>query len=151
MQTTCQSNVYLTWIWIYECQKRCDLAHTRHFVNNKVVSVLKNDAMKTYSRVAVKFYVFLISALNGGEQLASCSSRFTLKKTASGTHWREEWVGTQIGLFMVSSRRIPVPTENRTMFQLENLQVDSFCKPRLFLSKSERTQTSNTVFWVVVI
>jgi hypothetical protein len=41
---------------------------------------------------------FLTSALDGGEWLASCLSRFTPEEGTPGTHWIRGWVGLRAGL-----------------------------------------------------
>jgi hypothetical protein len=43
--------------------------------------------MKAYGGVEVKMYVFLTSALAGGEWSASRPYRFTHEESAPGTHW----------------------------------------------------------------
>jgi hypothetical protein len=53
--------------------------------------------MKAYGGVDVQIYVFLTSALVGGEWPASRPSRFTLRGKAPGTHWTGGWVGPRNG------------------------------------------------------
>jgi hypothetical protein len=50
----------------------------------------------------------LISALDGGEWLASGPGRFTLKERASN-HWIGGWVGPRAVLDEVVKRKIPSP------------------------------------------
>jgi hypothetical protein len=55
-------------------------------------------------------HVFLSSALDGGEWLASLPSRFTPGERAPGTHWIGDWVGPRTGLDDVERRKIlPLP------------------------------------------
>jgi hypothetical protein len=49
--------------------------------------------MKTYERVDLQIHIFLISALVGGEWLASCPCRFTPGEEVPCTHWTVGWVG----------------------------------------------------------
>jgi hypothetical protein len=58
----------------------------------------KHYDMKTYRGVDVWIQVFLISALVGGEWLASCPCRFTPGERAPGTHWIGGWVDPRAGL-----------------------------------------------------
>jgi hypothetical protein len=57
--------------------------------------------MKAYGGVDVlaQIYIFLISALAGGEWSASRPCRFT-----PGTQWIEGWVGRRAGLIHVEKR-----------------------------------------------
>jgi hypothetical protein len=50
-------------------------------------------------------YIFLTSALFGGEWSASRPSRFTPGKRASGTHWLGDWVGPRAGIDDVEKRK----------------------------------------------
>jgi hypothetical protein len=49
--------------------------------------------MKAYGGVDVEIYIFLASALVGGERSASRPGRFTPREGAPGTHWTGGWVG----------------------------------------------------------
>jgi hypothetical protein len=54
--------------------------------------------MKTVGGVDVLIHVFLTSALDGGEQSASSSGRFTPGERTPGNHWIGGWVGARTGL-----------------------------------------------------
>jgi hypothetical protein len=58
--------------------------------------------MKTYWGVEVYLHVFLISALDEGEWLASRPGRFTPRERAAGTHQVRGWVSPRASLDMVS-------------------------------------------------
>jgi hypothetical protein len=51
----------------------------------------------------------LISALEGGEWLASRHGRFTPKERVLGTYWIGGWVGPRAVLDAVVKRKIPSP------------------------------------------
>jgi hypothetical protein len=70
--------------------------------------------MKTYGGVDILIYVFLPSALDGGEWSASRPGRFTAGERAPGTHWIGGWVGPRAGLNDVEKRKIFDPTGTRT-------------------------------------
>jgi hypothetical protein len=61
--------------------------------------------MKTYGGVDVYIYVFLTSALVGGEWSSSRSGRFTPGERAPGTHWIGGWVGPKAGLDDMEKRK----------------------------------------------
>jgi hypothetical protein len=61
--------------------------------------------MKAYGKVDVQFYIFLNSALAGGEWSASRPIRFTPDERAPGTHWIEGWVDPRAGLEDVEKRK----------------------------------------------
>jgi hypothetical protein len=50
-------------------------------------------------------HIFFISALVGGEWLASLLGHFTLWEGAPDTHWKRGWVGTRPGLDVVKKRK----------------------------------------------
>jgi hypothetical protein len=54
--------------------------------------------MKAYVGVDVQIYIFLTSALDGGESSASRPGRFTPGEIAPGTHWIGSWVDPRTGL-----------------------------------------------------
>jgi hypothetical protein len=49
--------------------------------------------MKAHGGVDVQKYIFMTSAVVGGEWSASCPCRFTLEERAPDTHWIRSWVG----------------------------------------------------------
>jgi hypothetical protein len=61
--------------------------------------------MKAYVGADVYIHIFLTLALAGGEWSASCASRFTPGKRASGTHWIGGWVNPRAGLDNVEKRK----------------------------------------------
>jgi hypothetical protein len=69
--------------------------------------------MKAYGGVDVKIYIFLTSALAGGEWSASRPGRFTF-----GTHWIGGWVEPRVGLDDVD--KILGPTVTRTPVPLSS-------------------------------
>jgi hypothetical protein len=73
--------------------------------------------MKTYGGVDVQIYVFLTSALVGGEWSASRPSRLTPWERTTGTHWIEGWVGPRTGL------------ERRKILPLPGLKLRTFGRP----------------------
>jgi hypothetical protein len=76
--------------------------------------------MKAYGGVFVEIYIFLTSALVGGEWSASLSSRFTPGEIAHDTHWIGGWVGPRAGLDDV---------EERKFLTLSGLDLRPFCRP----------------------
>jgi hypothetical protein len=50
-------------------------------------------------------YIFLTSALFGGERSVSRPGRFTPGERASGTHWIGGWVGPRAGLDATDKRK----------------------------------------------
>jgi hypothetical protein len=58
-----------------------------------------------YEGVHVELHVFLITALDGGEQSASCARCFTPTENAPGTHWIGDWVGSRASLDMVAKKK----------------------------------------------
>jgi hypothetical protein len=65
-------------------------------------------------------WIFLTSALGGGEWSASRSCRFTPGERASGTHWLGGWVGPRAGLDNVEKRKfLPLP----------RLELRPLCRP----------------------
>jgi hypothetical protein len=56
-----------------------------------------------------EFYIFLTSALVGGEQSASCPGHFTRGERAPGTDWMGAWVGPRTGLDKMDERKIFPP------------------------------------------
>jgi hypothetical protein len=66
--------------------------------------------MKAYGRVDVEIYIFLTSALAGGERSASRPSHITHRERATGTHWTGGWVGPRARLDDVKNRKfLPSP------------------------------------------
>jgi hypothetical protein len=63
--------------------------------------------------VDVWIHVFLISALAGGEWLASRPGRFTPGNLAPRTHWIGGWMGPRAGLDDVEKRKF-LATGTRT-------------------------------------
>jgi hypothetical protein len=61
--------------------------------------------MKTYGAVDVYIHIFLISALAGGEWLASRPGRFTPGERAAGNHWIGGKVDPRAGLDDVERRK----------------------------------------------
>jgi hypothetical protein len=62
--------------------------------------------MKTYGGMDVEIYVFLTSALVGGEWSASRPGHFNPRGNISGTQWIGSWVGPRAGLDDVDEREI---------------------------------------------
>jgi hypothetical protein len=54
-------------------------------------------------------WAFLISALDGCEWSASCTSHFTLRERAPDNHWTGVWVSSSAGLDAVVNRKSPDP------------------------------------------
>jgi hypothetical protein len=61
--------------------------------------------MKAYGGVGVLIYIFLTSALVGGEWPASRPCRFTPGERAPDTHWIGGWVDPRAGLDDVEKRK----------------------------------------------
>jgi hypothetical protein len=76
--------------------------------------------MKAYGGVDVYIYVFLTSALTGGEWSASRPCRFTPGERAPGAYWVGEWVGPKTGLNVV---------EKKQFLTLLGLELRPFCVP----------------------
>jgi hypothetical protein len=55
------------------------------------------------------------SALDGGEWSASRPGRFTPRERAPGTRWIGGWVGPGAVLDAMVKRKLPSPSENRTL------------------------------------
>jgi hypothetical protein len=66
---------------VYEVKVKLSLCLTKH------------HAMEAYWELRYSSTHSLISALDGGEWLASRPGRFTPKERAPGTHWIGDWVG----------------------------------------------------------
>jgi hypothetical protein len=61
----------------------------------------------------IKLYTFLISTLNGGKWLYSCSGRFIPAGTAAGTHWLGLCNGSRAGLDAMAKKTPTLaPAEN---------------------------------------
>jgi hypothetical protein len=54
--------------------------------------------MKAYGGVDVQIFIFLTSALSGGEWSASLPGRFTPEERAPCTQWIGSWVDPRAGL-----------------------------------------------------
>lgn len=52
----------------------------------------------------------LISEMDGNEDTASRSSRFTPGQLNSGTQWKGDWVGHRAGIHVTAKIKIPVLT-----------------------------------------
>jgi len=63
--------------------------------------------MKTYGGVQVSIYVFVTSALDGGEWWGSGSGQFTPGEKAPGTHFIGGWVSLRVALDAVAKRKSP--------------------------------------------
>jgi hypothetical protein len=61
--------------------------------------------MKVYAGVDVWIYIFLTSALAGGEWSSSRPGRFTPEERAPGTHWIGGWMDPRAGLDDVEKRK----------------------------------------------
>jgi hypothetical protein len=61
--------------------------------------------MKAYGGVNVQIYIFLTSALAGGEWSASRPGRITPDERVPGTHWLGGWVGPRAGVDDVDKRK----------------------------------------------
>jgi hypothetical protein len=69
--------------------------------------------MKAYGEVDVYIYIFLTSALVGGEWTASRPGHFTPVETAPGTHWIGGSVDPRAGLDDEKKRKfLPYPDSN---------------------------------------
>jgi hypothetical protein len=58
--------------------------------------------MDTQGGMEVYIYVFLTSALDGGERSASRPGSFTSEETDPGTHWIGVWMGPRAGVDAVA-------------------------------------------------
>jgi hypothetical protein len=76
--------------------------------------------MKTYEGVYVQIYIFLTSALVGGECSTSRPGRFTLEETAPRTHFIGSCVGPRAGLD---------DAEKRKFYTLTGLEFQSLGRP----------------------
>jgi hypothetical protein len=65
--------------------------------------------MKAYGGADVQTYVFLTSALVGGEWSASCPDRFAHGERVPGTHWIGGWVDPRAVLNDVGKRKFLTP------------------------------------------
>jgi hypothetical protein len=61
--------------------------------------------MKAYGEKDVYIYIFLTSALVGGEWSASRPGRFTPRERAPRTHWTGGWVDSRAGLDDLEKRK----------------------------------------------
>jgi hypothetical protein len=61
--------------------------------------------MKAYGGVDVLIYIFLTSALAGGEWLASHPGRFIPGERTSSTHWIGGWVDVRAALDYMEKRK----------------------------------------------
>jgi hypothetical protein len=61
--------------------------------------------MEAYGGVDLKIYIFLDSALAGGEWSPSRPGRFACGERASGTHWKGGWVNLRVGRDDVEERK----------------------------------------------
>jgi hypothetical protein len=66
--------------------------------------------MKAYGGVDIHIYVFLTSALVGGEWSASHPDRFTPGERAPATHWIGGWEDLRVDLEDVEKRGFLPPT-----------------------------------------
>jgi hypothetical protein len=67
--------------------------------------------MVPYREVEVELHHFLISALGGGEGLASCSGRFTSDVRAPDDPLESRWVDFSAGLTVLWKEKCLVPNE----------------------------------------
>jgi hypothetical protein len=85
--------------------------------------------MKMYGAVEISIYVFLTSALVGGEWSVSLPGRFTPGERAHGTSWIRGWESLRTGLDDVERREIftipglelrnlGCPTSNQSLYRL---------------------------------
>jgi hypothetical protein len=69
--------------------------------------------MKAYGGMEVEMYIFLTSALAGGEWSAACPCHFIPRERTPGTHWIGGWVGPRAGQDDVE--KILDPTGTQTL------------------------------------
>jgi hypothetical protein len=94
---------------------------------------------------------FLTSALDGGEWLASRTSRFTPAERVPGTHWIGGWVGSWSGLDAVEKTKICTAGNQTPAFQPVARRYTDWATPtpkeENTMGKISKTMRSVSYFW----
>jgi hypothetical protein len=77
--------------------------------------------MNNYGEEEIQLHVLLISALDGGEWLASRPNSLTFRERVPSTDWIFGWVGLRADLEAIAKRNLPAPARNRTPARRQSL------------------------------